>query len=130
MNGYLGFDDERYELATPDGTPIHMTGTIKDGLALDDNTGSWYLSSGTVYGGTLSQSGSAQFIATFVHPYGGLLDGVTVEADLDLSQIQAANMRVTNSVINRAGSPGSVHSGRASPMTSSSFCASACDMKS
>ncbi|MGB5018282.1 MAG: hypothetical protein WBO66_00980, partial [Candidatus Moraniibacteriota bacterium] len=49
-------------------------------LALDDTTGSWTLTTGTIKNGTISTSESAIFGAT-----GGKLDGVTLATDLTTS---------------------------------------------
>ena len=78
---------------------VYLTGTIKDGLALDaSSTGDWHLLGGTVYGSTLSETGGAKMIAT---TSGGTLDGVTIDADVDMTQASNnVNMRIKNSELN------------------------------
>jgi len=67
------------------GGTVRLVGSLDNTgktLALDDSTGSWTLAGGTILGGTIAAGGSARLLAT---PQGGLLDGVTLQADLDIA---------------------------------------------
>ncbi|MDB6036506.1 MAG: C-terminal target protein, partial [Verrucomicrobiales bacterium] len=58
---------------------VNITGTLNDGLILNDAAGSWNLS-GTIKNGTVSASGGAQLQAT-----GGTLSGVTLASDINIA---------------------------------------------
>ena len=60
-------------------------------LALDGRTGPWTLNGGTIKGGSVTQNGGAKLIIT--NNGGNTLDGVRVNADLDLT---GARLRIRN----------------------------------
>ena len=60
---------------------VNLTGKLTGDLALDDNTGSWSLtSSGTLSGGAFSAAGSATLTAT-----GGTLNAETLNSPIDIN---------------------------------------------
>ncbi|MBI3837471.1 MAG: hypothetical protein HY288_06010, partial [Planctomycetia bacterium] len=81
---------------------VNLTGTLDNtGTTLDLNatTGSWNIQGGTIKSGTVNESGGAGLIAT---SGGGILDGVTVNGDLDLSQfppVNAARLQILSGLV-------------------------------
>ena len=77
-----------------DGGIIALQGTLDNrdrSLLLDDVMGPWNLSGGTIWGGTILETPDGiQFTTS-----GGVLDGVTVEGDIDLSS-SGLNFTATN----------------------------------
>ena len=65
---------------TLDGTMVNTNGTF----TLNANTGSWFLNSGTIQGGTVNATGGAQLLT---QPFigSGTLDGVTLNANLTVT---------------------------------------------
>jgi RHS repeat-associated protein len=63
------------------GSSVFLSGTLVGGLTLDASTGSWFLSGGTIAGGTVSESGGSELAFT---QSGGLLNQVVVNGDMDL----------------------------------------------
>ena len=64
------------------GSIVDLSGTLMSGLTLNASTGSWFLHTGTVMGGTISESGGAELAFT---NFGGVLkNGVTFNGDMDL----------------------------------------------
>jgi hypothetical protein len=82
-------------------TTISITGTMTNSggtqLALSPATGSWYLSGGTIVGGTISGTDNERLIPT---TSAGFLNGVTIAAGaiVDLSQINGAGCYLNNTV--------------------------------
>ena len=75
------------------GSTVQRSGSINGGLTLDATTGSWLLHGGTVSGGTLAETGGAELIPT---SFGGTLNSVTVNGDLDLDQVAGATLQIFN----------------------------------
>jgi hypothetical protein len=97
------------------GGTVNLTGTLDamgGTLALDATTGSWVMSGGTLRNAVLTASGGAQLI------FGsGTLDGVTVNGDLDVGNLNnGASVTVLNGlVLNgtlRLGNPTNQWNGR------------------
>ena len=81
---------------TRSGGTVNLTGTLDNTgttLALTATTGSWDLLGGTITGGTVTEAGGAELIFT---NYGGTLDGVTFDNDLDLASVYGANATITD----------------------------------
>ena len=81
---------------TRSGGTVNLTGTLDNTgttLALTAATGSWDLLGGTITGGTVTEAGGAELIFT---NYGGTLDGVTFDNDLDLASVYGANATITD----------------------------------
>jgi hypothetical protein len=70
-------------------------------LALDDTTGSYYLSYGTILGGTVSTTGSAKLIGL---AHVGTLAGVTLAGTLDVASFGGAAVIVTGALTLNNGS--------------------------
>ena len=79
------------------GSTVGLSGTLTGGLTLDATTGNWNLMAGTLLGGTLSESGGAELVFT---NYGGTLNGVTVNGELDLTAVGAQTSILNNLVLN------------------------------
>ena len=78
------------------GSSVNVTGTLNDAgvtLAINAATGSWSLAGGTIKGGTYTSSGGNELIFTSA---GGTLDGVTANANLDLSQGQGVSVTIVD----------------------------------
>jgi hypothetical protein len=97
VSGNLSFIELDGTFATPDGSFINVGSTITinptihntpSTLALTDTTGSWYLNGGTIQGGTITTSGSAQLIVE-----NGVFDGVTLNGPLTVTN--GATLSVT-----------------------------------
>jgi RHS repeat-associated protein len=74
------------------GSIINLTGILDNSgvtLTLDATAGPWSLAGGTLKGGTLTETSGSNLAPT---SYGGTLDGVMINGDLDLS---ATNTQVT-----------------------------------
>ncbi len=60
------------------GSTVSLSGTLEGGLTLNANTGSWFLHSGTIDGGTVTESGGAELALTqFGGHFGTFQNGVT-----------------------------------------------------
>ena len=79
------------------GSTVGLSGTLTGGLTLNAATGSWNLMAGTILGGTLAESGGAELVFT---NFGGTLNGVTVNGDMDLTAVNAHAIIVNNLVLN------------------------------
>ena len=77
------------------GSTVSLSGTLTGGLTLDATTGSWNLMAGTLLGGTLAESGGAELVFT---SFGGTLNGVTVNGEMDLTAV-GANASVLNNLV-------------------------------
>ena len=69
---------------------VYLTGTLDNTgttLTLDAATGSWNMLGGEILNGTLDETGGSLLVMT---TQGGTLDGVTVNGDLDLTQVNRA----------------------------------------
>ena len=87
-NVYLGGNFTLMTLGafSTNGGSVFVTGTLDNSggtLALDSSTGSWNLDGGTILGGTVTGSGGAGLDLAFSDS--GTLDGVTLDADVDLA---------------------------------------------
>jgi hypothetical protein len=74
---------------------VNLTGSLDNSggtLAFTATTGSWNLAGGTLLGGTVTEAGGE---LTFTH-FGGTLNGVTFNNDLDLAADFGAHATVTN----------------------------------
>ncbi|MDB5330224.1 MAG: tandem-95 repeat protein, partial [Phycisphaerales bacterium] len=78
------------------GGPVNVTGTMNGDLSLNAQTGSWNLQGGTLAGGTLSETGGSGLLFT---NSGGVLDGMTVNADLNLASVNGANVTVLDGLM-------------------------------
>ncbi|HEY1684350.1 MAG TPA: Ig-like domain-containing protein [Tepidisphaeraceae bacterium] len=75
------------------GGTVYLTGTLSNvgaTLALNSTTGPWILQGGTLTGGTISESGTGQFIVYTNGSGNNTLDGVTVLGNLDVSEVYGA----------------------------------------
>ncbi|HYC57790.1 MAG TPA: hypothetical protein VEL28_22885 [Candidatus Binatia bacterium] len=79
------------------GGSVNITGTFDNetNLLLDLDTGSWRLVGGTILGGSVGATGGAELVLT---NSGGLLDGVTMDAPLNMTAT-SANVRVQNDLV-------------------------------
>jgi hypothetical protein len=121
---------------TPTGTysrtggTVNLTGMLNNGgstLALDANTGSWNFS-GRINGGMITEADGAQLLPTPVYPTPPVLDGVTLDGDLDLTRtngvavvlVDGLTLNGTLAVGNVPGTTGGiVYSGNAETIDSS-----------
>ncbi len=70
------------------GGVVNLTGTLNNAgatLALDAVSGSWVMVGGTIQGGTVTTAGGAELAVAGGSSTRGVLDGVVVNGDLDLS---------------------------------------------
>ncbi len=87
-------------LSDAPGSTIELTGTLDNTgstLALSDTTGPLTLDGGTITGGTITETNSGQFV--FDANGNNLLDGVTVQGNLDLSQVSGASTQIQDGLI-------------------------------
>ena len=78
------------------GATVNVVGTLTntgDTLTLTDTTGAWHLMGGTIDGGILATTGSNALTATTSG--GTLADDVTLNGDLDLTQVNNVRVSVT-----------------------------------
>ncbi len=79
------------------GATVNITGTLINAgevLTLNDTTGSWRLSGGTINGGTVVTTGTNALVAT-ASPFGNLTSGVTIDGTLDITNVSDARVIVT-----------------------------------
>ena len=70
------------------GTVVNITGTLTGGLDLSSAGGSWYLSGGTIQGGTIT-TGEKALTAD-----GGTLNGVTLQGNVEIGPTSGATLTV------------------------------------
>jgi RHS repeat-associated protein len=85
------------------GGTVNLTGTLNNTgttLTLNSTTGVWTLLGGTILGGTISDGtvgGGGTFLA--INNEAGTLSGVTVNGDLDLSEVSNSHLTIDNGLV-------------------------------
>jgi hypothetical protein len=82
------------------GGTVNLTGVLDNGgrtLVLDASSGSWALDGGTIRGGTVTSTAGARLIVA--NHDSNRLDGVTVNGNLDVWNVNGATLAVTNGLV-------------------------------